>query len=116
MKKSFICLLFTLIFAFFGNAQTEIDGEIAPKERAVLKKTIKVFPNPATNVVHVLGLLNSTKSQITVSDISGNVVMNHHWEIRDNSLSIPIPNLNSGIYIVTIVSKEQSIRTKFYKK
>lgn len=87
-------------------------------ERTVTGKTtkkVRIFPNPATNVVNILGLENSLRAHITITDITGNVVQGHHWEIRNNSLSIPIPTLVPGIYMVTVQSGEQRFQSKFYK-
>jgi len=61
------------------------------------------------------GLKNSIQANITISDISGNVLIHRQWAIRNNAVSIPIPNLEKGIYVVRIDSKEQQIQTKFYK-
>ena len=77
---------------------------------------VKVFPNPATNVVNILGLINSEKAEIFISDVYGNMVLVHQWRIKNNTLNIPISTLSSGMYIVTIRSQEQHIQTKFYKK
>ena len=77
---------------------------------------VKVFPNPATNVVNILGLKNSSKADIIISDVYGSIQLKHQWRIKNNAINIPIASLNSGIYIVTISSQEQKIQTKFYKK
>lgn len=111
--KFLVCL--TLLF-IIANTQITIAQETEASHKIVLKQKIKVFPNPATNIVNILGLKNSSQADIIVTDMSGNEVLNHQWAIRNNSLSIPIPNLNSGIYAVRINSKEQQIQTKFYKK
>ncbi len=114
MKKTLIFLPL-LLFSFWGSAQTSENQEVASKKERLTKQKIKVFPNPATNVVNILGLFNSNKARISIADISGNIVQAHQWAIRNNALSIPIPNLKSGIYMVHIHSKEQQVRTKFYK-
>lgn len=88
------------------------DKEIASKAN----EQIKVFPNPATNIINVLGLQNSSDALITVSDIYGNTVLQHQWAIKNNALNIPIANLEKGIYLVSIQSKEISVQRKFYKQ
>lgn len=100
-------LVFTLSFS--ANAQSE-EVEI------IIAQKVKVFPNPATNVVNVLGLKNSDRADISVSDSYGNVVLNHHWQIKNKALNIPISSLSSGLYVITIHSEEQRVQTKFYKK
>ncbi len=115
MKKGTLLFIF-ILFSFGALAQTDKNQEPSAQQEQKITKKIKVFPNPATNVVNVLGLENSNRSTITISDISGNEVLHRQWAIRNNALSIPIPNLNAGIYVVRIKSQEQQVQTKFYKK
>ncbi|WP_411030040.1 T9SS type A sorting domain-containing protein [Spongiimicrobium sp. 3-5] len=116
MRKGFFCILLTSALSFSGFSQSPITSDIKNGKEVSVKPNIKVFPNPATNVVHVLGLEDAPKAQITIMNMSGNSVMELRWEIRDNSLSIPIANLGPGIYTITIISKEQRIRKRFYKR
>jgi len=114
MKKlvfaaAFVCTLHTL------TAQSDTNKTVANKEQRATPH-IKVFPNPATRVVNVLGLHNSSNAKITISDVYGKVVFAYQREIRNNALNIPIAELESGIYIVAIHSKEQQLTTKFYKQ
>jgi len=110
-------LLFIILLLSFGAiAQNNTKQEPSTRQEEKATKKIKVFPNPATNVVNVIGLTNSTRATIVISNISGNEVLVHQWAIRNNAVSIPIPNLNAGIYVVRIESREQRVQTKFYKK
>ena len=77
---------------------------------------VKVFPNPATNVINVLGLKNDKNAVITVRDSYGNQVIFHQWDIKRNSLNVPVFNLEKGLYMITIQSEHQNIKTKFYKQ
>lgn len=93
----------------FSQQPKSYDSPTASKE-------VKVFPNPATNVINILGLHNSTKAAIVISDGYGNVILNYTWKIKNNALNIPIANLKSGIYLISIRSKEQRIQKKFFKQ
>ena len=115
MKNCGIVVLL-ILFSFCASAQTSQTQETTKKIETIKKHKIKVFPNPATNVVNILGLINSNQANIIVSDLYGTIVLQHQWAIRNNSLSIPIPSLDSGIYVVHIKSKKQQVQTKFYKK
>ena len=99
MKRLIIILAFTV----FSGAS------LAAQE-------VKVFPNPATNVINVLGLKNDKNAVITVRDSYGNQVIFHKWEIKRNALNIPVFNLEKGLYMITIQSEHQNIKTKFYKQ
>jgi hypothetical protein len=77
---------------------------------------IKVFPNPATNVINVLGLNNSPNASIIITDIYGTQVISHQWVINHNALNIPINKLKKGIYLITIQTEHQNIHRKFFKE
>lgn len=109
MKRVVLLLIMAFSLSFSANAQT--DGQ-----EIVITKKVKVFPNPASNVVNVLGLKNSARAEISVLDSYGNTVLEHRWAIKNNALNIPISSLNSGVYIITIRSQEQQVKTKFYKQ
>ncbi len=79
-------------------------------------ENVKLFPNPATTVINVLGLKNATNANILISDVYGNPVSNYHWEIKNNALNIPVAHIEEGVYMLTIHSEEQSVRKKFIKK
>lgn len=115
MNKDISIVCFIVLLCSYGHAQeNKINGSVQV-ETATAQK-VKVFPNPATNVVTILGLINSDRADILISDVYGNVMLKHQWRIKNNALSIPIVKLTSGIYIVTIISNKQKIQTKFYKK
>lgn len=109
MKRILFLFLFAFTLSFTAQAQTE-------EGKTVVVQKVKVFPNPATDVVIVLGLQNSHKAEVLVSDIYGNIVLKHHREIKNQALNIPIALLGPGIYVITIRSEEQQVRTKFYKQ
>jgi len=115
MKKVFLIFLFVLFYSFTGQGQS-MDYKEPNSTKVQSTQKIKVFPNPATNVVNILGLINSEKAEIFISDVYGNMVLTHQWRIKNNALNIPISTLNSGMYIVTIRSQEQRVQTKFYKQ
>ena len=110
MKKRLLSFLIILLSASALVAQNTNESAFEKKQELV------VFPNPAESTVHILGLENSSRSNIVIMDTYGTIVMQLKWAIKDNALSIPIPNLASGIYVVTINSQEQKVQTKFYKK
>ncbi len=115
MKEAISILCLVVLLCSNAHAQEYNENRNLQSETSTIQK-IKVFPNPATNVVNILGLINSDKADILISDVYGNVMLKHQWRIKNNALNIPIVTLNTGIYIVTIRSQEQNIQTKFYKK
>ena len=110
--KTYVLVFFFLIIGTCNYAQ---DASM-PENQEKTEQKLKVFPNPATSVVNILGLKNSSKAEIAIYDIYGNNVFIRKWEIRRNAINIPISSLEPGAYIITIHSDEQQVRTKFYKK
>ncbi|SHJ58265.1 T9SS type A sorting domain-containing protein [Pseudozobellia thermophila] len=111
MKKILVLWVLTMGAIAMGHGQSTPK----PSDTATFEN-VKVFPNPATNVVNILGLKNSRKAAISIFDIYGNLALSRQWEIRRNAVNIPVNTLAPGAYIITIRSDEQQIRTKFYKK
>ncbi|WP_197496120.1 T9SS type A sorting domain-containing protein [Maribacter hydrothermalis] len=103
MKRLFLLLFLTLLFAVQLCAQDVVNK-------------IKVFPNPAINVINVLGLKNDTNAAITIIDSYGTQVIYHQWDIKRNALNIPVFNLEKGLYLITIQSEHQNVKAKFYKQ
>ena len=101
MKK--IIFLLALILSFTAMAQEETEK-------------VKVFPNPAIHIVNVLGLVNSPTSHISITDIHGNTVAFHQWEIKNNSVNLPVSKLDPGMYLISIRSSAQNVRVKFLKQ
>ena len=56
------------------------------RQETQLAQKVKVFPNPATNVVNILGLKNSNKADIIILDVYGSVQLKHQWRIKNNAL------------------------------
>ncbi len=109
MKR--IGVLFFMIFAISQAASGQQEAD-----RHVSEEKIKIFPNPATTVVNVLGLQNSSNAEILISDLYGNLVQTYHWEIRNNAINIAVTALEQGVYMITVNSPEQLVKTKFYKQ
>ncbi len=116
MRKYKLLLLLLLCSLHFVFTQNTRVVENSFETATTVHQKIKIFPNPAKNVVNILNLKNSPKATIKISDLSGNVLINHQWAIRKNALSIPIPNLNAGIYLIRIESENQQVQKKFLKQ
>lgn len=112
MKKSLVFFIFIFV-AISTNCMAQSYMENNTTEP--LPK-IKVFPNPATDVVNILGLQNVSQASIHISDIYGNTILFYQWEIKNNALNIPIADLEKGIYMISIESLEQQVATKFIKQ
>lgn len=110
MKKIVVLVIFMIGIITLANSQSK--GDLV---NSATTENIKLFPNPATTVINVLGLKNATNASILISDVYGKPILNYIWEIKNNALNIPIAHIEKGVYMLTIRSEEQSIRKKFIK-
>ncbi len=111
MKKQFWMVLLVFCCANICQAQSNEKATKGQQEIAV-----KLYPNPAISVINILGLKDTEKATIIVSDIYGNIVLRHEWKIKKNVINLPVASLEKGLYIITIRSEEQQVNTKFYKQ
>ena len=109
-----VILFFIFITTIHVGFSQSNNHEISADINNTIK--IKVFPNPATNVINVLGLHNSTIASIIITDMYGAQVISHQWVIKHNALNIPIFNLEKGVYSITIQTEHQTIQRKFFKE
>ena len=71
---------------------------------------IKVYPNPANNIMLISGLSHSTK--ISIYDMFGNLILSdHHVENQ-----IDVSNLSAGVYVIKIWYGEVVVTRKFIKQ
>ena len=64
--------------------------------------SISVSPNPATDVVTIKNSSNSNINSITLYNVLGNLVLKTDLNSNQRQVTIPISNLNSGIYLAKI--------------
>jgi hypothetical protein len=76
-----------------------------------------VFPNPVNNDLTVsYNLNNSSKTEIRIYDVTGKLVLLNKTEelpVGYNTAKIDVSNLNSGVYMVELKTKESSSMKKF---
>jgi uncharacterized delta-60 repeat protein len=75
---------------------------------------IKLYPNPASNILHIEGLPTNTKTKLTISDFNGNVRM----AIAANTATFAwnISRLQKGIYVLRVESGDNVSSTIFIKE
>lgn len=73
---------------------------------------ISIFPNPAKNSIQLKNNNDLEISSIKITNVLGKVVLRS----KLNDSKIDISNLNSGIYILTIQSENNSKNIKFIKE
>jgi GH18 family chitinase len=96
-------------YSLLTRISETIEGEVSTSTNSLAtQQPAVVFPNPARNRVHIK--LNGVgKVDITLLDLSGRMIDN--WHINNQALlSIPIHQLQNGMYFIKIKT-ESSIET-----
>jgi len=70
---------------------------------------VSVYPNPVKDIVNIESSISVNK--ITVTNIAGQIVAE-----QVNSTSIDLSGLNSGIYVINVLTKEGSKNFKIIKE
>lgn len=104
MKRLLLLFLLITSFGFMTRAQglAERPGSSAGDERSVV-----VFPNPSTGILHVtVSGFNGTSTELRVLNVIGNVVYRETLSEAEPRFSrtIDLGNLAAGLYYVKIES------------
>lgn len=91
-----------------GKATTGVNNTIANK---ATNTTLSVYPNPATDVLNISLSNGTTIETVNIYNISGKLVNN----TKLNGNQIDISQLNSGVYMVEVLTANGSFKTKFVK-
>ena len=87
------------------EAVLEVLGTTLSAETA--KMEVKIYPNPATDVVHIKA--NNLK-HITLTDVTGRVLKRYTTVVNNNSINIT--NLSQGIYFIILEDDSGRRETK----
>jgi hypothetical protein len=95
-----------------------LDNQDNPADLARESKYLKVFPNPASNIINIkIPKVFSTDYSITLSNSLGSIVFKK-YVVKNNGSNIEvidIKQLASGMYILQFFSKEKKIIHKIIK-
>ena len=72
---------------------------------------LKIFPNPASDVVHILNLYQFGNTTVTISDLQGRVVWNTSGQF-DGPLQIDTSKLGEGLYVLTVYNGQIRLTEK----
>lgn len=77
---------------------------------------MQLIPNPATNAVKVTFDNLIGNGTVTLTNVSGAVVYTQQVSEGEGAVRIPLDNLNTGLYMVTLQSKNTRITSKLFKQ
>ena len=87
----------------FGFNNNLHQGQILPKlnPNALEQLTIKVFPNPARDIIHIQFSTDQAIRAIEVRDINGRIILSESFENPQHEVIKNINHLHPGIYTIT---------------
>ena len=85
----------------FEEADTDEDSQI------------KVYPNPAHDELNIF-IENNKLAEFYIYNMQGIVI--HHEIMNDDHQVVGLENFNTGVYLVFIITQEDTFNTKFIKK
>ncbi|KXK38878.1 MAG: T9SS type A sorting domain-containing protein [Saprospiraceae bacterium] len=86
--------------------------QVVSTEDAVFP-TIIVYPNPASDIIHIQTASDVTITSFTITDITGKSILNH--SASGNHISIDASQLSSGIYMIRIKAGDYMVTKKLVK-
>lgn len=80
------------------------------------RKTIEIYPNPASSIISISGVL--AKSKLMIYSMNGQMVHSNEYTALNgsNGITIPVNNLDSGMYLVEIQQGEMRYQGRFIKQ
>lgn len=75
-----------------------------------INERIKIYPNPATMEINIVGLNETTETIIKFIDLSGNELLKS--KVNSKHAKINIKDLKNGLFIIYIITEEETIIEK----
>src|SRR5690554_1471248 len=80
-----------------------------------LNEKIQVFPNPASNIVHITNSIDVTIEEINIYDVTGKLIKTEKTASTENMV-LNIEDLTSGSYLIHIKTSQGTAVKKMIKK
>lgn len=84
-------------------------------KKNVIGNGIIVYPLPAGDYINIAGVTEG-KISINIRNINGRTVFMSSVNNVNNQYQIPLHNLSTGMYLLSITTPSQTINTKIFKK
>ncbi|MEZ5056594.1 MAG: M12 family metallo-peptidase [Saprospiraceae bacterium] len=89
------------------------ENAVVSTEDADFESEIKVFPNPANEIINIdLGLPYDATMTVQLLNIAGQAVRTEYFDGRNQRLSIPTAKIAEGMYILQIKGEDITISKK----
>ena len=94
------------------NLEWALNTALSIENDAILD--LKMYPNPATDVLHIQVPSNDSEVNITLYDILGKQIQSH--TVSNTNFTIDVSRLQKGVYMVTLTSPRLSETLKLIKQ
>jgi agmatine/peptidylarginine deiminase len=91
---------------YLSDTQTDVENLVENQE-------VKMYPNPANDIVYITTPDIEENLKIEISDLMGNIIINYDVNERTNIFALDVSNYNSGMYLCKIQSSRYLKVTKF---
>ena len=81
----------------------------------IVSTKFNVYPNPATDVITITNTESIGIDKITVADINGRIAKTNNYN-QQAEIQLNVSDLNAGVYILNVSTKEGTATKKFIKK
>ncbi|MBA5792322.1 T9SS type A sorting domain-containing protein [Flavobacterium sp. xlx-214] len=81
----------------------------------IVSTKFNVYPNPATDVITITNTESIGIDKITVTDINGRIVKTNNYS-QQAEIQLNVSDLNAGVYILNVSTKEGTATKKIIKK
>lgn len=97
-----------------GAKQTTIAQALSVEQVSEID-SIKLFPNPAKDIINISFQKGNGDYNIIVTDMLGRTVINNNYEglLGTQNIELPVSNLNAGHYVMHINDGNKSYSSKF---
>ncbi len=116
--RFFKLVVFLLFISSAGYSQSEVEYSANP-ELASISKSIKLFPNPTTDFLHVrFDHVKAENVTIVVHNVIGNEMKLEVEVIDQHEVQVKVKDLAAGYYLLAIRDDETKFRGtyKFLKR
>jgi hypothetical protein len=112
----FLLVVIVACFSFrsMAQSQSEETGPTAFNTEKDITKSVHIFPNPATEFVHVkLDQFPASKIKLTLHNIIGNQIEIETEIVDEHEIRVKVKDLASGYYLLAVKEEEAKYRGTF---
>lgn len=90
--------------------------DVLSVEEAISFKELKIYPNPASTIVHIANPKGVSITTISIYDLRGRLVARHHKNTSIGTIPFDVTTLAKGAYIVEIQGTLGNVRKQLIKR